>query len=44
MPSSDPAAAKIAIFKECGIECVITPRDMADALLRAAQARDAKLA
>ena len=33
------AAAKIAIFKECGIEVAITPSDMADALLRAAKAK-----
>lgn len=43
MPSPDPAA-KIADFKVCGIENAITPSDMADALIRAAQARGAKLA
>ena len=37
-------APKIAVFKECGIECTVTPSDMADALIRAAQARGAKLA
>jgi len=42
--TEDTAAAKIAVFKECGIETAITPSDMADALLRAAQARGAKLA
>ncbi len=42
MPSPN-AAAKIAIFKECGIECAV-PSDMADALLRAAQAKGTKLA
>jgi len=39
----DTAAAKIAIFRECGIEVAITPSDMADALLRAAQARGVAL-
>ena len=39
----DTAAAKIAIFKECGIEVAATPSDMADALVRAAKARGAKL-
>lgn len=38
------AAAKIAVFQECGIECAITPSDKADALLRAAQTQGAKLA
>jgi succinyl-CoA synthetase alpha subunit len=42
--AEDTAAAKIAIFKECGIECAITPSDMADALIRIAQARGTKLA
>ena len=37
--AEDTAAAKIAVFKECGIECAVTPSDMADALVRAAQAR-----
>ena len=41
--AEDTAAAKIAVFKECGIECAVTPSDMADALIRAAQARSAKL-
>jgi len=39
----DTAAAKIAIFKECGIEVAATPSDMADALLRAAQAKGVSL-
>ena len=42
--AEDTAAAKIAVFKECGIECAITPSDMADALIRAAKAKGAKLA
>jgi succinyl-CoA synthetase alpha subunit len=42
--AEDTAAAKIAVFKECGIETAVTPSDMADALIRAAQARGAKLA
>ena len=42
--AEDTAAAKIAVFKECGIEVAATPSDMADALLRAAQARSVKLA
>ena len=33
------AAAKIAAFKECGVEVAVTPSDMADALIRAAKAR-----
>jgi succinyl-CoA synthetase alpha subunit len=37
--TEDTAAAKIAVFKECGIEVAVTPSDMADALIRAAQAR-----
>jgi succinyl-CoA synthetase alpha subunit len=40
----DTAAATIAIFRECGIEVAVTPSDMADALLRAAQARGVALA
>jgi succinyl-CoA synthetase alpha subunit len=39
----DTAAAKIAIFKECGIEVAVTPSDMADALLRSANAKKIKL-
>ncbi len=39
----DTAAAKIAIFKECGIEVAVTPSDMADALLRAAKAKNVTL-
>ncbi|HYC72470.1 MAG TPA: succinate--CoA ligase subunit alpha [Opitutaceae bacterium] len=42
--AEDTAAAKIAVFKECGIEVAVTPSDMADALVRAAQGRGAKLA
>ncbi len=34
----DTAEAKIAVFKECGIEVAETPSDMADALLRKAEA------
>jgi succinyl-CoA synthetase alpha subunit len=36
--AEDTAAAKIAAFKECGIEVAVTPSDMADALVRAAKA------
>jgi succinyl-CoA synthetase alpha subunit len=39
----DTAAAKIAVFKECGIEVAATPSDMAEALLRAAKARGVTL-
>ena len=39
----DTAAAKIAIFRECGIEVAETPSDMADALLRAANAKKVTL-
>src|SRR5512146_3227717 len=35
----DTAAAKIAVFRECGIEVAATPSDMADALVRAVVAR-----
>jgi succinyl-CoA synthetase alpha subunit len=41
--AEDTAAAKIAVFKECGIEVATTPSDMADALLRAAKARGVTL-
>ncbi|MEX2044241.1 MAG: succinate--CoA ligase subunit alpha [Opitutus sp.] len=41
--AEDTAAAKIAVFKECGIEVATTPSDMADALIRAAKARGVKL-
>jgi succinyl-CoA synthetase alpha subunit len=41
--AEDTAAAKIAVFKECGIEVAATPSDMADALLRAAKAKNVKL-
>ena len=41
--AEDTAAAKIAVFKECGIEVAATPSDMADALLRAAAAKGVKL-
>jgi succinyl-CoA synthetase alpha subunit len=40
----DTAAAKIAIFQECGIEVAATPSDMADALLRKAQGLGVDLA
>jgi succinyl-CoA synthetase alpha subunit len=40
----DTAEAKIAVFKECGIEVAATPSDMADALLRAAKAKGVSLA
>jgi succinyl-CoA synthetase alpha subunit len=39
----DTAAAKIAIFKECGIEVAATPSDMAEALIRAAKAKNVTL-
>ena len=42
--AEDTAAAKIAAFKECGIEVAVTPSDMADALIRAAKAKGVKLA
>ena len=42
--AEDTAAAKIAVFQECGIECAITPSDMADALIRAAARTGTKLA
>jgi succinyl-CoA synthetase alpha subunit len=41
--AEDTAAAKIAVFKECGIEVAATPTDMADALLRAAKAKSVSL-
>jgi succinyl-CoA synthetase alpha subunit len=41
--AEDTAAAKIAVFKECGIEVAVTPSDMADALIRAAKARGVAL-
>jgi succinyl-CoA synthetase alpha subunit len=41
--AEDTAAAKIAVFQECGIEVAVTPSDMADALIRAARARGVKL-
>jgi succinyl-CoA synthetase alpha subunit len=41
--AEDTAAAKIAVFKECGIEVAVTPSDMADALIRAAKARGVTL-
>jgi len=37
--AEDTAAAKIAVFKECGIEVAETPSDMAEALIRAAKAK-----
>ena len=41
--AEDTAAAKIAVFQECGIEVAVTPSDMADALLRAAKAKGVTL-
>ena len=41
--AEDTAAAKIAVFRECGIEVAATPSDMADALLRAAKAKGVTL-
>ena len=41
--AEDTAAAKIAVFQECGIEVAVTPSDMADALERAARARGVTL-
>jgi succinyl-CoA synthetase alpha subunit len=41
--AEDTAAAKIAVFKECGIEVAATPSDMADALLRNAKAKGVTL-
>jgi succinyl-CoA synthetase alpha subunit len=41
--AEDTAAAKIAVFRECGIEVAVTPSDMADALLRAAKAKGVTL-
>ena len=41
--AEDTAAAKIAVFQECGIEVAVTPSDMADALLRAAKAKGVML-
>ncbi len=40
----DTAAAKIAIFQECGIEVAATPSDMAEALRRSARAKHKMLA
>lgn len=42
--AEDTAAAKIAVFQECGIEVAATPSDMADALIRSAEAKGVKLA
>jgi succinyl-CoA synthetase alpha subunit len=41
--AEDTAAAKIAVFRECGIEVAETPSDMADALVRAAKAAGVSL-
>jgi succinyl-CoA synthetase alpha subunit len=41
--AEDTAAAKIAVFQECGIEVAVTPSDMADALLRSAKAKGVTL-
>lgn len=38
--AEDTAEAKIAVFRECGIEVATTPSDMADALLRIWSPRD----
>jgi len=42
-PFSCPRPAKIAAFKECGIEIAATPSDMAYALLRALKAKGVTL-
>jgi succinyl-CoA synthetase alpha subunit len=42
--AEDTAAAKIRCFQDCGIEVAATPSDMADALIRAAQRSNVKLA
>ena len=39
----DTAAAKNAIFQECGIEVAVTPSAMAAALILAANTKDVKL-
>ena len=41
--AEDTAEAKIAVFKECGIEVAVTPSDMADALIRSAKAKGVTL-
>jgi len=41
--AEDTADAKIAVFKECGIEVAETPSDMAEALIRAATAKGVTL-
>src|SRR3954469_15008679 len=41
--TEDTAEAKIAVFRECGIEVASTPSDMADALIRAAEAKGVTL-
>jgi len=41
--AEDTAAAKIAVFRECGIEVATTPSDMADALIRAAKLKSVAL-
>jgi len=41
--AEDTAAAKIAVFRECGIEVATTPSDMADALIRAAKLKGVAL-
>ena len=41
--AEDTAAAKIAVFRECGIEVAATPSDMADALIRIANAKGVEL-
>ena len=41
--AEDTAEAKIKVFEECGIEVAVTPSDMADALLRSAEAKGVTL-
>jgi succinyl-CoA synthetase alpha subunit len=41
--AEDTAAAKIAVFQECGIEVAVTPSDMADALIRTAKVQGVTL-
>jgi len=41
--AEDTAAAKIAVFKECGIEVAETPSDMAEALIRSAKTKGVTL-
>src|ERR1700685_4054751 len=41
--AEDTAAAKMAVFRECGVEVAVTPSDLADALVRGARARGVAL-